>query len=203
MFNHITHITPVGSVLSVIIFVYWHCTLNMALWSVKIISCVYTSLILVKFSYFLMCLSWRPLVGMVTHKSGYQLYLCDRCSFTQKVLQDRTLHSHLVKCNWDEFLLLGLPTHNLRLWMVAYNLYLWEVAKVLCYNFRFCPHSFKRWRSVGRSCTFHLSVLVQGSSFISFSDCSKFQSLVVCLLACLGVWLGLPTYVQLSNWKQY
>ena len=113
-----------------------------------------------------MCLSWWPLVGMVSHKSGYQLCLWDRCSFTQKVLQDRTLHSHLVKCNWDEFLLLGLPTHNLRLWMVAYNLYWWEVAKALCYNFRFCPHSFKQWRRVGRSCTFHLSVLVQGSSFI-------------------------------------
>ena len=157
-------------------------------------SAVFTLLwFLLKFYYFLMCLSWRPLVGMVPHKSGYQLCLCDRCSFIQKVLQDRTLHSQLVKCNWDEFLLLGLPTPILRLWMVAYNLYLWEVAKVLCYNFRFCPHSFKRWRSVGRSCTFHLSVLVQGSSFISFSDCSKFQSLVVCLLACLGVWLGLPT----------
>ena len=109
---------------------------------------------LLNFYYFYMCLSWRPLVGMVSHKSGYQLCLCDRCSFTQKVLQDRTLHSHLVKCNWDEFLLLGLPTHNLRLWMVAYNLYLWEVAKALCYNFRFCPHSFKQWRSVGRNLNF-------------------------------------------------
>ena len=139
-------------------------------------SAVFTLLwLLLIFYYFLMCLSWRPLVGMVTHKSGYQLCLCVRCSFILKVLQDRTLHSQLVTCNWDEFFLLGLPTHILRLWKVAYNLYLWDVAKVLCYNFRFCPHSFKRWRSVGRSCTFHLSVLVQGFSFISFSDCSKFQ----------------------------
>ena len=67
-------------------------------------SAVFTLLwFLLKFYYFLMCLSWRPLVGMVTHKSGYQLCLCDRCSFIQKVLQDRTLHSQLVKCNWDEF----------------------------------------------------------------------------------------------------
>ena len=96
-------------------------------------SAVFTLLwLLLKFYYFLMCLSWRPLVGMVTHKSGYQLCLCDRCSFTQKVLQDRTLHSQPVTCNWDEFFLLGLPTHILRLWKVAYNLYLWDVAKVLC-----------------------------------------------------------------------
>ena len=81
---------------------------------------------------------------------------------------------------------MGLPTHKLSLWMVAYNLHLWEVAKALCFNFGFTltfSNNEGAWVVIY---TFRLSVHVRGTSFISFSDCSKFQSLVVCLLACLG-----------------
>ena len=103
---------------------------------------------------------------MVTHKSGYQLYLCDRCSITQKVLLDRTLHSHLVKCYWDDFLLLGLPAHNLRLWVVAYFLFCRKLLKPFVTTLGFAltlSNNEGAWVVME---TFRLSVLGQGSSFI-------------------------------------
>merc|ERR1712240_325770 len=154
---------PVDSVLSVIICIYCHCTSNMVLWSVKIVNCVYTSLILVKFSYFLCVVHGDLLVGMVSHKSGYQLYLCVRCTISQKV---RTLHSHLVRCYWDDFLLWGLPTHNLRLWVVAYFLFCRQLLMPFVTTLGFAltlSNNEGAWVVME---TFRLSVLGQGSSFI-------------------------------------
>ena len=102
MFNH----SPFQWVqfLLFIIFVYRHCTSNMAPWSVKILSRVYTFLILdlIFLSFFFVLpddiwSAWLP-----TSRVTIYLYVIF-VLFTQRVLQNRTLHNHLVRYTWNGF----------------------------------------------------------------------------------------------------
>ena len=84
-----------------------------------------------------------------------------------------------------------LPTYKLGMRIVSYNLHLRGVTKVIYLNFRVSPHYYKQWRSVGRvvNCmALRLSVHVRGTSFVSFSACSKnpvIMCFVICLFRCL------------------